>query len=93
MKLNNLQQKLYPEKVYNWKKDLHSPENYILTHGGKLPMVEIIRIPINNQKPYTDILFFEKNKFLQKRLPKSELKKIIKDYKNTGKKYDVLFMC
>ena len=89
MKLNNLQQKLYPEKVYDWKKDLHSSENYFLTYG-KLPVVEIIRSPINNKKPYSDRLFFEKNKYLQKNLPKSELKKITKDYKNTEKNYDAL---
>ena len=90
LKLNHLQKKLNPDKVYDWYKDLHLSENYFKTYNN-LPSVETIRNPKNMIYSSTlKNLFIEKNDYLKKILPKKLLRNLIKDFSNTQKNYDSL---
>ena len=92
LKLNNLQKKLNPDKLYNWYNDLHCSENFYKKFRN-LPNVETIRSP-NHIRYYTvsKNKFLEKNDYLAKIIPKQSLQKLIKDYKNTQTNFDSLYI-
>jgi len=90
LRLNNFQKKLHPDGLYDWYRDLHSSDKFIIT-DERLPTVETIRNP-NTMKFFSPIKnkILENNEYLKKIIPKKELRNFSKDYRNIQNNYDSL---
>lgn len=91
-KLNNIQTKLNPDKVYDWYKDLHLSENFFRTYDN-LHNMEIVRNP--KRMKYISTLkndSLEKNDYIKKIYPKKILKNLNNDFKNIQNSYDSLYV-
>ena len=89
-RLNNFQKKLHADGIYDWYKDLHSSDKFIIT-DERLPTVETIRNP-NTIKLFSPIKnkILEDNEYLKKIIPKKALRNFSKDYRNIQNNYDSL---
>ena len=91
MKLHNLQNKLNPEKVYNWVEDLHLPEYKIKKEKQYISSEETIRYP-----QYMKLLspvklnIFEKSEYITRKIPSNQLMNLKKNLGKIQKSYDSL---
>jgi len=91
MKLNNLQNKLNPEKVYNWVEDLHLPEYKIKREKQYISSEETIRYPqqMNLLSPVR-LNMFEKSEYITRKIPNNQLMNLKKNLGKIQKSYDSL---
>ena len=89
-RLNNFQKKLHADGIYDWYKDLHSSDKFLII-DERLPTVERIRNP-NTIKFFSPIKnkILEDNEYLKKIIPKKALRNFSKDYRNIQNNYDSL---
>jgi hypothetical protein len=90
-KLNNLQNKLNPEKVYNWAEDLHLPEYKIKKEKQYISSEETIRYP-QHMKLLSPVKFnlFEKSEYITRKIPNNQLMNLKKNLGKIQKSYDSL---
>jgi hypothetical protein len=90
-KLNNLQNKLNPEKVYNWAEDLHLPEYKIKKEKQYISSEETIRYP-QHMKLLSPVKFnlFEKSEYITRKIPNNQLMNLKKNLGKIQKSYNSL---
>ena len=90
-KLNNLQNKLNPEKVYNWVEDLHLPEYKIKKEKQYISSEETIRYP-QHMKLLSPVKFnlFEKSEYITRKIPNNQLMNLKKNLGKIQKSYNSL---
>ena len=91
MKLHNLQNKLNPEKVYNWVEDLHLPEYKIKKENQYISSEETIRYP-QHMKLLSPVKLniFEKSEYITRKIPSNQLMNLKKNLGKIQKSYDSL---
>ena len=91
IKLNNLQNKLNPEKIYNWTQDIHSSEyninNQILSSEETIRNPQRMKIfsPLKNK-------ILENSEYITRKIPLKQLKNLKKNLGNISKNYESLFI-
>ena len=91
IKLNNLQNKLNPEKIYNWTQDIHSSEyninNQILSSEETIRNPQKMKIfsPLKNK-------ILENSEYITRKIPLKQLKNLKKNLGNISKNYESLFI-
>jgi hypothetical protein len=90
-KLNNLQNKLNPEKVYNWAEDLHLPEYKIKKEKQYISSEETIRYP-QHMKLLSPVKLnlFEKSEYITRKIPNNQLMNLKKNLGKIQKSYNSL---
>jgi len=91
MKLHNLQNKINPEKVYNWVEDLHLPEYKIKKEKQYISSEETIRYP-QHMKLLSPVKLniFEKSEYITRKIPSNQLMNLKKNLGKIQKSYDSL---
>lgn len=92
MKLNILQQKINPDKFYNWINDLHSSENSMITQKYLLSSETIRNPEIMKNFIQTKSKTLEKNDYVKKIIPRVTLRNLKNDLKNINRNYDSLYV-
>ena len=90
-KLNNLQNKLNPEKIYNWVEDLHLPEYKIKKEKQYINSEETIRYP-QHMKLLSPVKLklFENSDYITRKIPNNQLMNLKKTLGKIQKSYDSL---
>lgn len=90
-KLINLQNKLNPEKVYNWVEDLHLPEYKIKKEKQYISSEETIRYP-QHMKLLSPVKLnlFEKSEYITRKIPNNQLMNLKKNLGKIQKSFDSL---
>ena len=91
VKFNNLQNKVNPEKVYNWVEDLHLPEYKIKKDKQYISSEETIRYP-EHMKSLSPVKLnlFENSEYITKKIPNNQLMNLKKCLGKIQKSYETL---
>ena len=89
-KINYFQNRLNPEKIYNWYSDLHSSKNFFPLLESN---IEIIRNPKNMQGITDEVIkTLEKDDYLKKHITSKYYKSLEKELNNANHNFETLFV-